>query len=209
MKLCHLLVANLDPGGIGASIQGRLHGQAGAGMGGADPLHHRFIRRQGLPAPVLGDGGEPPMFDFVPFAGARREVANGDRQAGLVGPTLQFPFPPVVAGAVATPAVGGDQPPSGLWVGGPSQGLPPLANAGHGKDGGVVIRADRHAPHVSVQVVHAVGKGFALTQVRKIIDVDRRRLARRVPFPPGVFEGADQLALFGIHRNHRLSLGLI
>ena len=99
----HLLIADLDPRRIGVGVQGRLHGQAGAGVGGADQLDDGFIARQRLTAPVLGDGGEQPMLDLVPFAGARREMAHRDRQAGLIGPALEFPFPQVVAGALLPP----------------------------------------------------------------------------------------------------------
>ena len=34
MDVTHLVVADLDPGGIGVLIQSRLYGQAGAGVGG-------------------------------------------------------------------------------------------------------------------------------------------------------------------------------
>ena len=149
------------------------------------------------------------MLDFVPFAGARREMADSDRQAALIGPTLQFPFPQVVTRAVAPPTVGGDQQPGGLRVGGPSQRRPPLADTGHGKDRRVVIGAHRYAPGIPAQIVHPVGNGFAPTQVRKIVDVDGRRLAQRVPFSPGILEVSDQLPFLGVHRNHRLALGLV
>src|SRR3712207_7567213 len=42
---------------------------------------------------VLRDEGEQPVLDLVPFAGARREVADAERQARLVGQPLQLPLP--------------------------------------------------------------------------------------------------------------------
>jgi hypothetical protein len=45
-----------------------------------------------LAKPVLADEGEKMVFDFVPFAGSRREVTDRDFQPGLVGQLLQFPF---------------------------------------------------------------------------------------------------------------------
>jgi hypothetical protein len=35
--------------------------------------------------PAAADRGEQPVLDLVPLAGARREVADGDRQPGLGG----------------------------------------------------------------------------------------------------------------------------
>ena len=61
----HLVVTDLDPGGIGVPIQAGLHGQAGAGVRGADQLDHGFIAHQRLAAPILGDGGKQTMLDFM------------------------------------------------------------------------------------------------------------------------------------------------
>jgi len=37
------------------------------------------------------------MFDFVPLAGAGREMADGDLQAGVVGEALQLGFPALLS----------------------------------------------------------------------------------------------------------------
>jgi hypothetical protein len=62
---------------------------------------------------VHGDLGEQPMFDLLPLAGPGREVADGDRQAGLGGEfgELDLPDPDPVSGGPA--AVGADQQPVG------------------------------------------------------------------------------------------------
>ncbi len=86
------------------------------------------------------------MLDLVPLAGARRKVTHLDRQAALIGPALQFPFPPVVARAVAPPAIGGDQQPGGPRVAGLPHRRPPLADAGHGKHRRIMIPY-RHSPN--------------------------------------------------------------
>ena len=58
-------------------------------------------------SPVQGDLGELPVFDLVPFAGSRWEVADGDRQAGLGGEAGEFNLPspdPVAVGAATVHA---------------------------------------------------------------------------------------------------------
>ena len=49
------------------------------------------------------------MLDFVPLAGAGRQVADHDVEAELVGQLLQFAFPQPHPRAVAAASVGGDQ----------------------------------------------------------------------------------------------------
>jgi len=68
----------------------------------------------GLPRQFLADEREETMFDFVPFAGARRQVMDRDAQAGLIGQGLEFPLPQAQAAAVGAARVGGDQETPGL-----------------------------------------------------------------------------------------------
>jgi hypothetical protein len=49
------------------------------------------------------------MLDLVPFAGARRKVADGKRQPGLIRKSLQLQFPQSQPGTIAATAVGGDE----------------------------------------------------------------------------------------------------
>jgi hypothetical protein len=53
-------------------------------------LHDGLVADQRLTAPVLCNEREQPVFDFVPFAGAWREMANRDRQTQFIGEILQF-----------------------------------------------------------------------------------------------------------------------
>jgi len=64
-----------------------------------------------------------------PIAGARRQVAHGDRQAGVGGQGGQFGLPQRGAVAVGAAAIGGDQQqPGRLRVAGGAGGLPPAAD---------------------------------------------------------------------------------
>ena len=51
------------------------------------------------------------MLDLVPLAGARRQVAHGDREPTLVGEAGELDLPQPGAVAVGSAAVGGDQQP--------------------------------------------------------------------------------------------------
>jgi hypothetical protein len=52
--------------------------ESGAGVGRADQVDDHFVGDQCSPAPVLRDEAEQAVLDFVPFAGAGREVADDD-----------------------------------------------------------------------------------------------------------------------------------
>jgi hypothetical protein len=62
-----------------------------------------------LGAPILADEGEEPVLNFVPLAGAGRQVADDDVDAEFVGQFLKLAFPQPDPRAVAAAAVGGDQ----------------------------------------------------------------------------------------------------
>ena len=44
-----------------------------------------LMTNQRLAPPVLADEGEQAVFDLVPFAGARWEVADRNLQSGFIG----------------------------------------------------------------------------------------------------------------------------
>ena len=81
--------------------------------GVGDQLDDDLMADQRLAAPVLGDEGEQAVLDAVPFAGAGRQMADGDRHPEFVGQHLQFALPQPHARAVAAAAIGGDQQPRG------------------------------------------------------------------------------------------------
>ena len=74
-----------------------------------DQLDDDLAADQRLAAPVLGDEGEEPMLDTVPFAGAGWVVSDGDGQSGFVGEGLELAFPQANTNAVAATAIGRDQ----------------------------------------------------------------------------------------------------
>ena len=82
----------------------------------ADQLHDSFERFKRLPLPVACDVTEEPMFDLVPLAGSRREMADLDDQTCCVCEPLEFRFPQPVAVAVAAATICGHEQPLHLWV---------------------------------------------------------------------------------------------
>src|SRR5215472_2919915 len=79
--------------------------------------------------PVHADVREEPVLDLVPLAGAGRQGADRDGQAGLPGeaPELVLPSPDPVAIAPAT--VGADQELIGIGVGHHPIPTPPASQA--------------------------------------------------------------------------------
>ena len=92
------------------------HPQPGAGGDGLERFDDDLVGTPGASAPVAADRREQPVLDPVPFAGARRQVTDGDGQSTLVGQRGEFGLPQPQAGAVGAAAVGGDQQPGGTWV---------------------------------------------------------------------------------------------
>ena len=69
----------------------------------ADKIDNDFATDQGPSPPVIGDVTEHPMFNLVPLAGSRREVANLDGQLQFIGKLLQLHLPEANAVSVAAP----------------------------------------------------------------------------------------------------------
>src|SRR5450756_1778938 len=68
----HLLVADLDAGGVGPGVQLSVDLQPAACGGSGDGLHDHVMAGQGSPAPVHAGVGEEPVLDLVPLGRARR-----------------------------------------------------------------------------------------------------------------------------------------
>ena len=102
----HLGVGDNDAAGVLASVELAAHSQAGFGGSSRDQLDDDAIADEWLGAPVLTDEREEPVLDFVPLAGAWRQMTNRDRKLELVGQFLQLDLPKAHAIAVAAAAIG-------------------------------------------------------------------------------------------------------
>src|SRR5216683_5885860 len=142
--------------GILAGVEFTAHSEAGFGGGGRDYIDDHAIADEWLGAPVLADEGEEAVLDFVPLAGAGRQVADHDVEAELVGQLLQFAFPQPHPRAVAAPAIGGDDQSGRLGIARPTDGEPPLADAVDGERGRVMVNADTDPTRIGGEVVDPV-----------------------------------------------------
>ena len=74
----HLCIGDLDACGISGGIDLAFDVEAGPRGGCRDQLHDGLITDQRLAPPVLRDEREQLMLDLVPFAGAWRQMTDGD-----------------------------------------------------------------------------------------------------------------------------------
>ena len=89
----HLLIADLAPSRILATIQTTLDFQTFGGCRPGDQVDNGFVINQRLAAPIRCDKREQAMLDLVPFAGARWKMTDGDGQACLICELLQLQLP--------------------------------------------------------------------------------------------------------------------
>ena len=122
---------------------------------------------------------EQPLFDFVPFASAGREMADFDFQPGVVTQLLQLDLPKATATAVAAPPVGGDQQACCLSMTTAAQSFPPTPNRGDCKLGRVAADTDTDPRFVVPQIIDAVRNRLAFARIGKVMRIDFPRLDRK------------------------------
>ena len=78
-------VGHDNAAGVSAGVEFTAHGEAGFGGSGRDQLDNHPIADQRLGTPVLADEREKAVLDFVPLAGAGRQVADPRLAIGGLG----------------------------------------------------------------------------------------------------------------------------
>lgn len=126
------------------------------------------------------------MFNLVPFAGARREVAHGKGKPGLIGQFLQFYLPQPQSPAIAAPSVGGNQELVRLGIKPSAFMVPPAADRSHGKGSGIVIGANIDESDIASQVIDAVRVGAGHIGAGKIMPLYHSRLFGWAPLLAGI-----------------------
>jgi hypothetical protein len=96
-QLAEFLGRDLLAGRIVPAVEPCAHYEATSVRGVADETDDRLVGSQRSAAPVDRDEGEQAVFDLVPLACARREVADVDRELELVGDALELLFPYMLA----------------------------------------------------------------------------------------------------------------
>ena len=144
------------------------------------------------------------MFDLVPLARARREVADTDGEVQLIRELLEFHFPELASPPVAATTVRSDEQFFGFRIARFPHLLPPRPNARHGELCRIVVDANRDPAFVLQDVVDAVGDGFSQFFVHEVVDVHFHGTALAFHFPSAILEIPDQLFLLRIDGDHRL-----
>jgi len=81
----HLFVGDLASGRVEIGVELALYPQSGGGRGRRDEFEDHRVAGKRLATPVLTDPGTEAMLNFVPLARSRRQMADRDRQASLIG----------------------------------------------------------------------------------------------------------------------------
>src|SRR5665213_4564745 len=181
-------VGDLDPGRVVALVELGPNLQPGARRRGRDQVDDHLVAHEGTTLPVHRDRREEPVFDFVPLARARREVAHGDRQTGSFRELPELSLPEPTAVAVRAAGIGGDEEARRLRVGERADVVPPPPDRGDGEGRGVTVVADDDEALVREEVVDPVGDGLSDLGVGEVVHVDAHRTTLWLPGLPGVLQ---------------------
>lgn len=184
-------------GGIVTSIQVSGDGQTSFGGSRTDEVENLLITIEGFTSPVFGNFGEESMLNGIPFGSASGIVSDRDSKVKAVSELrLEFGFPSPTATAVAAAGVGQNQQLARVGVLTKSLTLPPVSD-GVSREGGCVVRdTNDNGTAVGERLVDTVGDGHADGVGTEVVIMDG--LGLPIPTGAGVFEVADQFALFSI-----------
>ena len=163
---------------------------------------------RGRPSPVHRDEAEQAVLDLVPLGGAGRVVADGDLEAGLGRELGEVPFPGSEPVAVGAAGIGGDHQPGRVREPGLAERVPPAADRLDRELGGVGGVAHVDPAFVVGDVVDPIGDGLGVLAqgpVGEVVHVHPLGFTARLPFGAAVGVVADQLLLFGVDRDHRIT----
>src|ERR1019366_5614116 len=159
-----------------------------------------------LATPVLTDKGKRAVLDLVPLAGSRRQMTDGNPQAGFVRQLLQLHFPKAYARPVAPTRIRRNQQPTGPRIKSLPHRVPPAPDALHRDCRRIVIHAYADPACVVGDIVNPVGIGSPPPRNNEVVHAHLLRVALRAQLPPIVLEIAYQFLFLGVHRNDELML---
>src|ERR1019366_3346486 len=189
-------------------IKLRLNLQTGLCCCCGNQVHNNLIADEWFASPVLSYKREQFMLNFVPLAGAWRQMTHTDRQPGFVCEALKLDFPKSNAITVAAASIGGYEQLSGVRIGWVAHTMPPRGNTVDSKRRRVVIDAHAYPTDVIGYVVNPVRRRLAQFWDYEIVNTNLLRLSFGTKFATAILEIADQFLLLCVHRDHRVSLRL-
>ena len=212
MKTClfdlqfrHFLLVDASSSRIASLVELAHHRQTLAGCGPRDQVYNRLVTRQWLATPIDTDEREQAVFNLVPLARSRRKMANRNGKTQFVRKALQLPFPQAEPGAIRASAVGRYQQPLRRRIRLLPFQLPPAADGGDGKRGGVMICPKVDETLVPGYVIDAIRMGTADAGTGKIMALDFLGAILKVPFATLVFVLSHQFLLLGVHLDDRVT----
>lgn len=204
VDLLHLLIRHAATSEILAAIEATRDRQPFRRSRTRNQVDDRFVVSKRFTAPVPRDEREESVLDFVPFAGARREVADRQGEAGGVGQCLEFDLSQPETGPVAAPGVGGDRERCRVGI----QMVPPRRATTLGRRRRQTrpcrgpyrsFQTRRCGPNLEVDPGHG--------RTRKVVAVHVDGIARRAPLLAGILIRAHEFFLLGIDRDDRQARG--
>ena len=169
-------------------------------------IKHGLESPQGLAGPILRDFAEKTVLNGIPLGSPGGIVANHDFNPKLIGQLLLHLYLPLpIATAVTATGITEDKQFIFMSKAGPVRILPPLGDGISGESRGVTRCADVHIALVMGQVINAI-RGSPADGIRpKIMGINLD--GSLAPISSRILEIADQLLLFGIHTDNRVSRG--
>lgn len=205
--LSQLFLRNGDTGFVNRRIQISLATKARGRGRGSNKIEESIIAIQGMTSPVGTHQVEHAMLNQVPFRSTGGIMSDGDNQAEFIRQTLQAHFPELAPAAIGATAVGLDQQVFFVGIKEACPFHPPVPNGRNRKLGGIMRGAHPDIAVIMSDVIDAIGNGFALSRVQKVVHIDLAPLLS--PFLARLLKIADQFTLFGIHTDDRPTVAQI
>ena len=89
----NFIIRYLPTGRVFPPIQAAGHVESFSGRRARDQIYDRLIIPKWLATPIRGNERKQPVFNLVPFAGARWKVADGNGKTRFIRELLQLQFP--------------------------------------------------------------------------------------------------------------------
>src|SRR5260221_12752791 len=112
------------------------------------------------------------MLDLIPFAGGRRQMADGNTQTSLCGKPLQLHLPQPVASAIRAASISDNQEFLTGWIQTAPNAAPPASDTLHSKLRGLVIKVHIDEAVDVHHIVNPIGNRFPFSDEAVIIHMD-------------------------------------
>jgi hypothetical protein len=201
-----LFVSHPESSRIGIAVLECCYCQAFGGGRMGNQFEYDFQRGQRLSPPVDGDEGKQAMLNCIPFAGSWWIMGDSNGNLFFIGQVLQLLLPQSVSHPIGPTSISGDEELLFVGIERFCRPLPPPSDTLDCKFSRVVVQANVDKSLVMDQIVDPIGDGFAISEGKKVIDIDFPLFALGSPFCPIVLEIPNQFLFLTVHRNDGVAL---